>query len=87
MVHAVRAMGADVVGTPQHGRCPITAIAIGKDITWDPWVRGSGMVIREAIAAATKIGLEEVEKAWNVIQEHIQQATNPWGTAKGPLGA
>ena len=39
MVDGIRTMGADVVGTPQHGRCPITAIAIGKDITWDPWVR------------------------------------------------
>ena len=87
MVQAVRTMGANVVGTPQHGRCPITAIAIGKDITWDPWVRGPGMVIREAIVAATKRGTQAIAEIWPRIQSSIQRATNQWATVKGPLGA
>ena len=87
MVDNVRTMGANVVGTPQHGRCPITAIAIGKDITWDPWIRGPGMVIREAIAAANKIGTGEVAEAWPKIVGHIRQAANQWATVKGPLSA
>ena len=87
MVDGIRTMGADVVGTPQHGRCPITAIAIGKDITWDPWVRGPGMVIREAIAAAAKIGMESMAEVWPSIVGHLRRATNQWATVKGPLSA
>ena len=33
----IRTMGDDVMGTPQHGRCPITAVAIGKGIEWSGW--------------------------------------------------
>ena len=63
MVESIRTMGANVFGTPTHGRCPITASAIGKRIEWDPWVRGPGIVIREAIAAAIKIGGQAVASA------------------------
>ena len=87
MVHSVRTMGADVVGTPQQGRCPITAIAIGKDITWDPWVRGPGMVIREVLSAVLKFGVHKVARVWETLWEHTTQAANPWATVKGPLGA
>ena len=87
MVDSVRTMGANVVGTPQHGRCPITAIAIGKDIVWDPWVRGPGMVIREAIAAAAKVGMARIAEVWPRIVGQLRQATNQWATVKGPLSA
>ena len=80
-------MGADVVGTPSNGRCPITAIAIGKGIEWDPWVRGPGMVIREAIAAAIKAGTRQVAEIWGRISRQILDAVNPWATVKGPHGS
>ena len=87
MVDAVRTMGADVLGTSLQWRCPITAIAIGKGIEWDPWVRGPGTVIREAIAAAYKIGTAAVAEVWPTITTQTWEAVNPWATVKGPLGA
>ena len=87
MVDAVRTMGADVVGTPTHGRCPITAIAIGKGIEWDPWVRGPGMVIREEIAAAIKAGTRQIAEVWRRISGQLLEAVKPWATVKGPLRA
>ena len=87
MVNAVRTMAADVVGTQSHGRCPITAVAIGKGIEWDPWICGPDMVIREAIAAAIKLGTDSVSEVWQTITAHIREATNQWATVKGPLGS
>ena len=45
------------------------------------------MVIREAVAAATEVGQEDVAKVWLKITTQNREAVNRWSTVKGPLGA
>ena len=87
MVACIRTMGADVMGTPQYGRCPNTAIAVGQGIDWAPWIRGPCMVIREVIAAIVKMGTAKAAEIWAHLTAQIRRAANPWATVKGPLGA
>ena len=42
-VRSLRTMAADSMGCSKVGRCPITVIAIAKDMGWDPYVRCSGL--------------------------------------------
>ena len=80
-------MGADVVGTPQHGRCPITAIAVAKDLSWDPYVRGSVTLIQEWCRLAPKVHLPALERAWTQMEAQLTDATHPWQCVTGPMSA
>ena len=64
MIKQLRTMAADCMGSAKHGRCPITAIAIGKGIAWDPWVRGPGIVIRKATHAMFQVEGRDMVEAW-----------------------
>ena len=46
IVRSLRTMAADSMGCAKMGRCPITAIALGKGIQWDPYIRGPIQVFK-----------------------------------------
>ena len=46
IVRALRTMAADSMRCAKQGRCPSTAIALGKGIQWDPYIRGPIQVFK-----------------------------------------
>ena len=54
-VRTIRTMAADSMVCSKRGRCPITAIAVAKDLQWDPYVRGPTQLIKEWANIFSKI--------------------------------
>ena len=80
-------MAADATGTAHKGRCPITAIAVAKDLTWDPYVRGPVILIQEWCRLAPEVHLPALTRAWTQMESQLTNATHPWQCVTGPISA
>eukprot|EP00973_Karenia_brevis_P059236 8247510-Karenia_brevis.AAC.1 len=77
-------MGANAVASAEHGRCPITAIAVAKGIRWDPWIICPTNTILQKIQILIgwegEVGREWIKSIWD-----LQHSPLPWARVKGPM--
>ena len=88
IVRTLRTMGADSMGCAKKGRCPITALALGKGIEWDSYVRGPIQVFKHWAAISAKIAPQALCEAWTKMEKHVDApGGKPWARVKGPMAA
>ena len=71
VVRALRTMAADSMGCSKRGRCPITAIAVAKNMEWDPYGRGPGMVMKQWADAYPCIEPKGLKHAWDKMVDQL----------------
>ena len=88
VIRALRTMAADSMGCSKRGRCPITAIAVAKNMEWDPYVRGPSLVMKQWADAYPKIEPRGLKYAWDQMDEQLEDHKGKtWAKVRGPMGA